>query len=90
MAISIFFSMLAAVGNKANGQQSLFTLLPAKETNISFVNKVIETDSLHVMNYEYLYNGSGVGVADFNGDGLSDIFFQQIPEIINYTLIRVI
>ncbi|ATP57602.1 RNA-binding protein [Pedobacter ginsengisoli] len=73
---ALFFSALAAVGNKANGQQSLFTLLPAKETNISFVNKVIETDSLHVMNYEYLYNGSGVGVADFNGDGLPDIFFS--------------
>lgn len=72
---ALFFSMLAVVNN-ANGQQALFTLLPAKETNISFVNRVIETDSLHVMNYEYLYNGSGVGIADFNGDGLPDIFFS--------------
>jgi len=72
---ALFFSVLAVVNN-ANGQQPLFSLLPAKETNISFVNRVIETDSLHVMNYEYLYNGSGVGVADFNGDGLPDIFFS--------------
>ncbi|QPH41152.1 VCBS repeat-containing protein [Pedobacter endophyticus] len=68
---------LVAIVHDVNGQQPLFTLLPAKETNISFVNKVIETDSLHVMNYEYLYNGSGVGVADFNGDGLSDVFFSS-------------
>ena len=74
---ALFFLMQAAVVNNANAQQPLFTLLPAKETNISFVNRVIETDSLHVMNYEYLYNGSGVGVADFNGDGLSDIFFSS-------------
>ncbi|WP_217277420.1 VCBS repeat-containing protein [Pedobacter foliorum] len=73
---ALFFLMLTVVVNNANGQQPLFTLLPAKETNISFVNRVIETDSLHVMNYEYLYNGSGVGVADFNGDGLPDIFFS--------------
>ncbi|WP_448633313.1 FG-GAP repeat protein [Pedobacter panaciterrae] len=73
---ALFFSVLAVVNN-ANGQQPLFSLLPAKETNISFVNRVIETDSLHVMNYEYLYNGSGVGVADFNGDGLPDIFFGK-------------
>jgi len=55
----------------------LFTLLPSKETGIQFVNKLEENDSLHVMNYEYLYNGNGLGVADFNSDGLADIFFSS-------------
>ncbi|HUH33766.1 MAG TPA: VCBS repeat-containing protein, partial [Daejeonella sp.] len=55
----------------------LFTLLPVKETGIQFVNKLEENDSLHVMNYEYLYNGNGLGVADFNNDGLADIFISS-------------
>ncbi len=28
------------------------------------------------MRYEYLYNGAGVGIGDFNNDGLPDIFFS--------------
>ena len=73
---ALLCSVLAFVVKNVNAQTPLFTLLTAKETNINFVNKVVETDSLHIMNYEYLYNGSGVGVADFNGDGLPDIFFS--------------
>ena len=30
---------------------------------------------MNVLAFEYIYNGSGVGVGDFNNDGLSDIFF---------------
>ncbi|WP_082491368.1 VCBS repeat-containing protein [Pedobacter sp. Leaf194] len=81
MKIKLFvpalFSVLIFTVGLVKAQNTLFTLMPSKETNISFVNKVIETDSLHIMNYEYLYNGSGVGIADFNGDGLSDIFFSS-------------
>ena len=45
-----------------------------KETGISFLNSIKEDDSLNVMRYEYLYNGAGVGIGDFNNDGLNDIF----------------
>jgi hypothetical protein len=34
-----------------------------------------DTDSLNIMNYEYIYNGAGTGVADLNNDGLQDIVF---------------
>ncbi|CAN5593489.1 VCBS repeat-containing protein [soil metagenome] len=57
-------------------KQSLFTLLSEKETGISFLNNIKENDSLHVMRYEYLYNGAGIGIGDFNNDGLNDIFFS--------------
>lgn len=54
----------------------LFTLMNLRETGVQFVNKIEEDDSLHVFKYEYLYNGHGTGVADFNNDGLIDIFFS--------------
>lgn len=44
-------------------------------TGVKFVNEVLETDSLHVMNFEYIYNGAGVGIIDLNNDGLQDIIF---------------
>ncbi|HUQ96933.1 MAG TPA: VCBS repeat-containing protein, partial [Chitinophagaceae bacterium] len=55
-------------------QQKLFTLLPPAQTGVQFTNTVPENATLHVMNYEYLYNGHGIGIGDFNGDGLDDIF----------------
>lgn len=54
----------------------LFTLMGPRETGVKFINTIEEDDSLHVFKYEYLYNGHGVGVADFNNDGLVDIFFS--------------
>jgi len=55
--------------------ETLFELLPADETGIDFVNTIEETDSFNILTYEYIYNGGGVGVADFNNDGKQDIFF---------------
>ncbi|MEX6688264.1 VCBS repeat-containing protein [Danxiaibacter flavus] len=53
-----------------------FTLVPEKESGISYLNTITEDDSLNVFSYEYLYNGAGVGIADFNNDGLTDVFFS--------------
>jgi enediyne biosynthesis protein E4 len=52
-----------------------FTLLDKSETNISFNNRLIENDSVNFLTNQYIYIGSGVGVGDFNNDGLQDIFF---------------
>ena len=74
--LTILILITVCVSAQTPGEP-LFTLLPSKETGIQFVNKLEENDSLHVMNYEYLYNGNGLGVADFNNDGLSDIFISS-------------
>lgn len=62
--------------NVLQDSTTLFTLLSPAETGVHFTNKLVETDSLHVLNYEYLYNGNGVGIGDFNNDGLADVFFS--------------
>ena len=55
---------------------TLFKSLPAELTGIKFNNKITTSDSINVLSYEYLYNGGGVGIADFNNDSLPDIFFS--------------
>ena len=52
-----------------------FRLLSFRSTGIDFENRITETDSLNAANYEYIYNGAGVGIADLNNDGLPDIVF---------------
>ena len=53
----------------------LFTLLDSKQTNIDFVNKLEFTEEFNTYTYRNFYNGAGVGIGDFNNDGLPDIYF---------------
>jgi hypothetical protein len=59
--------------NKKSAQQ--FSILPSSETGIDFKNTIVENDSLNMFVNEYTYMGAGVGIGDFNNDGLEDIFF---------------
>ncbi len=60
---------------------TLFGLLPPDSSGIKFVNRLTPDDTTNILTYEYLYNGAGVGVADFNRDGFEDIFLagSQVP-----------
>jgi enediyne biosynthesis protein E4 len=58
-----------------NKPQPLFKELSSNETGIDFQNTIQDSDSLNILNFHYLYNGGGVGIGDFNNDGLADIFF---------------
>src|SRR5256885_11804857 len=53
-----------------------FNAVPAEETGINFANIVKESPTLNIITYEYFYNGGGVGLGDFNNDGLIDIYFS--------------
>src|SRR5207237_1227745 len=72
--VSLLIFVVAFSQQKSKGP--LFTLLDSKKTGLKFTNTIREDDSLHILKYEYLYNGHGIGVADINSDGLQDIFIS--------------
>ena len=59
-----------------NPRPTLFKTVPNSETGINFANVVKESPGLNIITYEYFYNGGGVGLGDFNNDGLTDIYFS--------------
>lgn len=59
----------------ASKKQQLFRLLSPDQSGIHFSNTILENDSINILDYEYVYNGSGIGIGDFNKDGLPDIYF---------------
>ncbi|HEX9956683.1 MAG TPA: VCBS repeat-containing protein, partial [Fibrella sp.] len=56
-------------------QKPLFTLLPAEDTGINFANRIVDDDSMNIVDFEYIYNGAGVALGDFDNDGRTDVFF---------------
>jgi hypothetical protein len=63
--------------DKKEEQPALFEALDARSTGIDFANKLTPTAQFNMFKYMYFYNGAGVGVGDFNNDGLIDIFFSS-------------
>jgi len=52
-----------------------FSLLDEKHTGIHFRNDVEYSEEYNTYTYRNFYNGAGVGLGDFNRDGLTDIYF---------------
>lgn len=61
--------------SKKQDAPTLFKLLDPSATGINFKNTIVESDSINILNHPYLYNGAGVGIGDFNHDGLPDAYF---------------
>jgi len=57
------------------GEDKLFTSVSAATSGIDFQNKIVETEASNYYKYMYTYIGGGVAAADFNNDGLEDLFF---------------
>lgn len=88
IAVSICFVLLP---NSLSAQtKARFTLLGSRVTGIDFNNKIKDTKEKNILLYANFYGGAGVGVADFNNDGLQDIFLLEILFPIDYILIKVI
>ncbi|NVJ84792.1 MAG: VCBS repeat-containing protein [Algoriphagus sp.] len=67
--------ILSSIFYSCKKSDTLFQLKSADETGIDFNNEIIETDSFNILTDEYIFNGGGVAVADFDQNCLPDLFF---------------
>ena len=60
---------------------ALFEKVSSSYSGVTFNNEVVENDSINPLDKLNIYNGGGVGIGDFNNDGLQDIFLvgNQVP-----------
>jgi len=58
-----------------NNKPTLFEQIPSSHSGIHFNNQITENDSINPLDIVNIYNGGGVGIGDFNNDGLPDIYF---------------
>ena len=72
LAAGYCLCMFAGYGQSTS---TLFKKLEGNKTGVTFANQLFESDTLNILNQANIYNGSGVGIADFNKDGYMDIYF---------------
>ena len=81
VSIAIVLFSCQSEGEKSSdhttNKPSVFSKISSSESNIDFANIIKENVATmeNLFNYDYFYNGAGVGVLDFDNDGLLDIFF---------------
>jgi enediyne biosynthesis protein E4 len=75
-AVALFCFSACREQVQTEEKMQLFSLLDSVQTGISFVNKLEYTEQLNTYTFRNFYNGGGIGIGDFNNDGLPDVFFS--------------
>ena len=70
-----YFSLIPGLFISCSRSTKLFEKVSSSQSGIHFRNDITENDSMNIIDLENIYNGGGVGIADFNNDGLPDIYF---------------
>lgn len=75
--VFILFAIIIVLASCARKQNdAMFSKVSANKSGIYFSNNIHDSDSSHSFINEFGYMGGGVGIGDFNNDGLKDIFFS--------------
>lgn len=69
----IFSSLFTSCDNETKNKR--FAYVKSSHSNLDFINRIIENDSINPGDCLNCFNGGGIGIGDFNRDGLSDIVF---------------
>lgn len=82
-ALLLIISLTCCRQNSDDGgsEGAAFSSLDGSVTGIDFNNRLAPDFDFNILEYDYFYNGAGVAAADFNNDGLTDLFFNgnQVP-----------
>lgn len=57
-------------------ERHLFEYISPTQSGIHFSNDIQESEVFNILNFHYIYNGGGVGVGDFDQNGLPDLVFS--------------
>ncbi len=69
-----FFLLMVVLSGCKN--KHLFESIDSGHSGIDFKNIIQDNDTLNVLDVENIYNGGGVAIADFNNDGLQDVYLS--------------
>ncbi len=81
IAFVVIFAVACTSDTKVNNQEvdtsevALFEELPSSVSGVDFSNIITESPEFNYIQYDVIFNGGGVALADFNNDGLVDIYF---------------
>jgi hypothetical protein len=67
--------LILIVFASCHNHQTLFKQISSDHSGIKFANTIVEHDSINPIDLTNIYNGGGIGVGDFNNDGLQDLYF---------------
>lgn len=82
VTILVIFTFVCCNRSKKHGlvsslaTNSLFEKIPEQSSKVFFENRItpkVESNT-NLFDYDYFYNGAGVGIADLNNDELPDVF----------------
>ena len=79
--ILISFILFLLFSSCEKKKSTLFSQVKSGHSGVTFNNSIVENDSFNILSSEYIFNGGGVAIGDFNNDSKPDLFFtgNQVP-----------